>query len=232
MASGSASAMRDPPTNDSGPSNSAKPSSQSPCSSIFDCLAFISSFFVLSHPKSVSATPVSNGQPTNVIEKVVPSLYTCGTSMPMENLPYDVFINHCGMDVKKTFANSLYNTLIGLGFRVFLDSKELELGEFFPTALEAAMSSAKLHIAIFSANYGQSPWCLEELSIMLTTGTQIVPVFYHIQPDDIRYAKGAFADAFSKHEKEGRYTRKQLEEWKNVLNIVSFRVGQIIDDKE
>ncbi|GLJ34147.1 hypothetical protein SUGI_0686490 [Cryptomeria japonica] len=208
------------------PSSSAKPSS------IFDCCAFFSSLFWFSPANSASATPVSNCQPTNVFREDAPSLHTCGTSMPMKNLGYDVFINHCGMDVKKTLADSLYNTLVGLGFRVFLDSKEFELGEFFPTALEAAMSSAKLHIVIFSANYGQSPCCLEELSFMLTTATQIVPVFYHVQPEDIRYAKGAFADAFSKHEKEGRYTREKLEEWKNALNIVSFRVGQIIDSKK
>ncbi|GLJ34186.1 hypothetical protein SUGI_0687100 [Cryptomeria japonica] len=91
------------------------------------------------------------------------------------------------------------------------------------------MSSAKLHIAIFSPKYAQSPWCLEELSFMLTTGTQIVPVFYHVQPRDVRYGKGAFADAFSRHEKKGRYTRQKLQEWKNALSIDSLVKGETID---
>ncbi|GLJ34138.1 hypothetical protein SUGI_0686330 [Cryptomeria japonica] len=94
------------------------------------------------------------------------------------------------------------------------------------------MSSAKLHIAIFSPNYAQSPWCLEELSFMLTTGTQIVPVFYHLQPDDVQYAKGVFADAFSTHEKKGRYTRQKLQEWKNALSIISLVKGQTIDNND
>ncbi|GLJ34143.1 hypothetical protein SUGI_0686390 [Cryptomeria japonica] len=225
MASGSASATRDQHTNEPCPSTSAKTSPQRPCSSIFDCLAFIYSFFVLNHLNPVSATPPS----TNGFEEVEPS--PC-TSKPTEKLPYDVFINHRGIDVKETLAKPLYNTLIGMGFRVFLDSEELKLGEFLPTAIEAAVSSAKLHIAIFSPNYAQSPWCLEELSFMLTTHTQIVPVFYHVQPDDVRYAKGAFADAFWRHEKNGRYTRQKLQEWKDALHIVSFLVGETIDSKE
>ncbi|GLJ34139.1 hypothetical protein SUGI_0686340 [Cryptomeria japonica] len=219
---------RDQPTNDPSPSTSAKPSSQRPCSSIFDCCAFFSPLFWFSPANSESATPVSNGQPTNVFEEVAPS----GTSMSAEKLPYNVFINHRGIDVKKTLANPLYNSLSGMGFRDFLDSKELELGEFLPTALETAMSSVKLHIAIFSPNYAQYPWCLEELSFMLTTGTQIVPVFYHVQPDDVRYAKGAFADAFSTHEKKGRYSREKHQDWKDALYIVSFLVGEIVDSKE
>ncbi|GLJ29009.1 hypothetical protein SUGI_0572520 [Cryptomeria japonica] len=96
------------------------------------------------------------------------------------------------------------------------------------------MSSALLHIAIFSKNYAQSSWCLAELSFMLKTGTQIVPVFYHVQPDDVRYAKGVYAEAFFRHTKKGRYTLEKLQEWKNALNNVSYNVGGIIhnDDDE
>jgi hypothetical protein len=208
------------------PSRSRKPSPQRLCSSIFDCLALIPSLFVFSPRNSLSATAISNGHPTNDIEQVAPS------KILVEKPPYDVFINHRGIDARETLANPLYEILSGMGFRVFLDSLELELGVFFPTALEEAMSSAKLHIAIFSKNYAQSPWCLEELSFMLRTGRKIVPVFYHVQPEDVRHAKGVFADAFSRHENNGRYTAEEVQEWKNALKIVSCNVGQTIDNKE
>ncbi|GLJ34590.1 hypothetical protein SUGI_0695700 [Cryptomeria japonica] len=95
------------------------------------------------------------------------------------------------------------------------------------------MRSASLHLAIFSKNYAQSPWCLAELSFMLKTGTQIVPVFYHIQPDDdVRYARGAFADAFSKYEVKSRHTPEKLQEWKNALYHVSYITGHIVDTED
>ncbi|GLJ34144.1 hypothetical protein SUGI_0686420 [Cryptomeria japonica] len=94
------------------------------------------------------------------------------------------------------------------------------------------MLSAKLHIAIFSENYAQSAWCLAEVSFMLKTGTQIVPVFYHVQPEDVRHAKGVFAEAFSRHEKMGRYGKEKIQEWKAPLHSVSYYMGHIINNKE
>ena len=94
------------------------------------------------------------------------------------------------------------------------------------------MQNASLHLATFSENYAQSPWCLAELSFMLKSGAPIVPVFYHVQPDDVRYAKGVYAKAFSRHEEKGRYTSEKLQEWKNALHNVSINIGHIVDNKE
>ncbi|GLJ36536.1 hypothetical protein SUGI_0734090 [Cryptomeria japonica] len=168
----------------------------------------------------------------HAFEEVVPSASISGRStMPVKKLPYDVFINHRGPDVKHTLAATLYNTLTGMGLRIFLDSEELELGDFLPTEIQEAMHGAPFHIAIFSENYAQSPWCLAELSFMLKTGAQIVPIFYHVQPEDVRYAKGVYADAFDRHKKKGRYSSDKLQEWKNTLNTVSFNVGHIVNNK-
>ncbi|GLJ33817.1 hypothetical protein SUGI_0679920 [Cryptomeria japonica] len=111
-------------------------------------------------------------------------------------------------------------------------SKELELGDCLPKEIEDAMQNASLHLAIFSENYAQSPWCLAELSFMLKSGAPIVPVFYHVKPDDVRYAKGVYAKAFSRHEEKGRYTSEKLQEWKNALQNVSYNVGHIVSDKD
>ncbi|GLJ36538.1 hypothetical protein SUGI_0734130 [Cryptomeria japonica] len=147
----------------------------------------------------------------HAFEEVAPYASTSGRSaMLVKKLPYDVFINHRGPDVKHTLAATVYNTLTGMGLRVFLDSQKLELGDFLPTEIEDVMRGASFHIAIFSPNYAQSPWCLAELSFMLRTGVQIVPFFYDVQPDDVRYAKGVYADAFSRHKMKGRYSTEKL----------------------
>ncbi|GLJ29372.1 hypothetical protein SUGI_0579210 [Cryptomeria japonica] len=73
------------------------------------------------------------------------------------------------------------------------------------------MKSTSLHIAIFSKNYAQSRWCLDELSFMFRTGTRIVPIFYYI---------------------DGRYSSKKLKKWKDTLFNVSHNIGYIINSKK
>ncbi|XP_057817737.2 disease resistance protein Roq1 isoform X1 [Cryptomeria japonica] len=197
------------------------------------CSPFLSLCSTRHHSTASQGIAPSPSDTNAAFEQVVPSASTSGrsTQMPDRKLPYDVFINHRGPDVKHTLAAALYKTLTGMGLRVFLDEEELEYGDFLPGEIEEAMRGALLHIAIFSKNYAQSSWCLAELSFMLKTGTQIVPVFYHVKPDDVRYAKGVYAEAFSRHTEKGRYTLKKLQEWKNALNNVSYNVGSIVHNE-
>ncbi|GLJ15088.1 hypothetical protein SUGI_0246630 [Cryptomeria japonica] len=97
------------------------------------------------------------------------------------------------------------------------------------------MSRASLHLAIFSPTYAQSPWCLAELSFMLKTATPIIPIFYRVQPNDLRHlihGKGIYAASFLEHEKKGRYSIHKLQEWKMALHEVSFYTGESIDNYE
>ncbi|XP_059073955.1 probable 2' cyclic ADP-D-ribose synthase BdTIR [Cryptomeria japonica] len=122
----------------------------------------------------------------------------------MKHPPYDVFISHHGQDTKKTVAKSIYKKVNATGLRVFLDKDELQLGDFFPGTLEEAMASASLHIAIFSQNYVQSPWCLAELTFILERrNIKFIPIFYHLEPSDLRWAvkgKGIYGEALNKPE--------------------------------
>ncbi|XP_059076893.1 disease resistance protein Roq1-like [Cryptomeria japonica] len=77
--------------------------------------------------------------------------------------PYHVFINHRGPDVKKTLASHIYYALETHGLRVFFDKQELQVGDFLTPAIQSAILSASVQIAIFSKTYAQSPWCLDEL---------------------------------------------------------------------
>ncbi|GLJ28479.1 hypothetical protein SUGI_0560220 [Cryptomeria japonica] len=97
------------------------------------------------------------------------------------------------------------------------------------------MASALIHIAIFSKSYADSPWCLAELSIMLKSGAKIIPIFYHVEPSDLRWVdqgKRMYVQAFKEHERKGRYSQEQLHEWKSAHQTVSFYTGQIIKTNE
>ncbi|KAH9292157.1 hypothetical protein KI387_042656 [Taxus chinensis] len=152
---------------------------------------------------------------------------------PTTSTRLDVFINHCGTDVSHTLATIIRNTLHGIGLRVFLDEAALEIGDVISTQIQHEIHSASLHIAIFYPNYAHSSWCLQELSLMLTSGTKIIPVFFHVDPSDLRWVdqgKGIYADAFNHHEKQGRYTSQKLQEWKMALQTVSFHSGCVINN--
>ncbi|GLJ29976.1 hypothetical protein SUGI_0592660 [Cryptomeria japonica] len=139
---------------------------------------------------------------------------------------HDVFINHRGPDVKTTLASQLYNSLKKAGIRAFLDSEEKELGVSFPSTIETAIKSAKVHVAIFSKRYAESPWCLAELVLMLQTKARIIPVFYQVKPSDLRFIeKGDYPKAFAKYVNKKRYIEK-LSEWKEALQSLSFVAGE------
>ncbi|GLJ33410.1 hypothetical protein SUGI_0672440 [Cryptomeria japonica] len=139
----------------------------------------------------------------------------------------DVFINHRGPDVKETLAQNLYDSLLESKIRVFLD-KELESGQKFTPAIEKAIRSVSIHIAIFSEQYAKSPWCLDELVLMIETKATIIPIFYDVKPRDLRFRYVAetvlYRNAFCKYRNEGLYLEK-LDGWTQALENVSFMKG-------
>ena len=101
------------------------------------------------------------------------------------NDSFDVFINHRGPDVKKTFASYLYRRLRLHKLKVFLDQQELQKGVYLTSQIQGAITAASVHVAIYSPRYAESSWCLNEL--MLETGKTIIPVFYHVRPAELRW---------------------------------------------
>ncbi|XP_056174778.1 disease resistance protein L6-like isoform X2 [Syzygium oleosum] len=133
---------------------------------------------------------------------------------------YEVFLNFRGPDTRKGFTDHLYNGLVDAGIRAFRDDEELRQGEEIGPDLLAAIKNSKILIPILSENYGSSKWCLDELVQIMeckndTTGTIVLPIFYKVEPADVRYQKGSFGDAFRTREKYSNPST--LEKWKQAL---------------
>ncbi|GLJ11596.1 hypothetical protein SUGI_0172300 [Cryptomeria japonica] len=165
----------------------------------------------------------------NAFAEIMPP--SASSSTPTKAVRYDVFINHRGPDTKQNLAASIYGALKPLGIEVFLDELELQLGDCIPSELQYAINTSFLHIAILSPRYAESPWCLEELRLMLRTGKTIIPVFYGVDPGHLRRMKGPIAQAFSKLETQARYTPRKLEDWKMALQEVSKFKGHIVEEE-
>lgn len=133
---------------------------------------------------------------------------------------YDVFLNFRGDDTRKIFVGHLHKALDQKAVNAFIDSEDLRKGNHLSDLLKA-IDDSRLSILVFSQNYASSAWCLKELvqilHCMATKNQLVVPVFYEVDPSDIRKLKGSFAEAFAKHEQDSNADMEELQRWKSAL---------------
>ncbi|KAH9289046.1 hypothetical protein KI387_033163, partial [Taxus chinensis] len=182
-----------------------------------------------SHRQNVESNPMSGvASSSSSQHQTVERDPLGGSEAAVSSRLYDVFINHRGPDVKHALADLLYDSLKSTECRVFHDHRELELGDFFPSTIRNAIQSACVQIAIFSPTYADSPWCLAELALMLETNAVFIPVFYHVEPSDVRYPrKRIYAAAFHRHE-EKKDTSTRLTSGKQPFIKLHFQVATYV----
>ena len=143
------------------------------------------------------------------------------SSRSRPNGAYDVFLSFRGEDNRKNFTDHLYTALVQAGIYTFRDHNEIPRGEEISKHLLKAIQESKISIVVFSKRYASSRWCLNELVEILKckngkTGQIALPIFYDIDPSDVRKQTGSFAEAFVKHEE--RFEEKYLvKEWRKAL---------------
>ncbi|KAG5223849.1 TMV resistance protein [Salix suchowensis] len=147
---------------------------------------------------------------------------------------YDVFLSFRGEDNRKSFTGHLYTALIQAGVHTFLDENELPRGEEISKHLLKAIQESKISIVIFSKGYASTRWCLNELVEILEcknrkTGQIVLPIFYDIDPSDVRKQTGSFAKAFDKHEE---CFKEKVKEWRKALEEVGNLSGWNLNDME
>jgi 3-dehydroquinate dehydratase len=122
-----------------------------------------------------------------------------------------VFLSFRGKDTRYGFTDHLYNALIQKGIFTFRDDEELETGKPISQELLKAIEESRFAIVILSENYASSTWCLDELAEIVRCMKEnemiVVPVFYHVNPSNVRHQRGTFEEAFTKHEAVVTYRR-------------------------
>ncbi|KAL6315703.1 hypothetical protein AAG906_006565 [Vitis piasezkii] len=117
---------------------------------------------------------------------------------------YDVFLSFRGEDTRNNFTAHLYKELRIKGINTFSDDDKLERGQVISPALVAAIKNSMFSIIVLSENYASSRWCLEELVKILeckeSRGQRVLPIFYNVDPSDVRKHMGKFGEALAKHE--------------------------------
>ncbi|KAG5514365.1 hypothetical protein RHGRI_035691 [Rhododendron griersonianum] len=143
---------------------------------------------------------------------------------------YDVFLSFSGVDTRNNFTSHLLAALERHGFHTFRDDKKLNRGEYIGYELLKAIEESRISLVILSKNYASSSWCLDELVKIMecrkTLQQIVLPIFYNVEPSNVRAQKGSLAEAFAKHEerlKEGSGGR--VEKWREALTEVANLSG-------
>ncbi|KAL5160616.1 Disease resistance-like protein DSC1 [Glycine soja] len=146
---------------------------------------------------------------------------TCFTCRPNDTpqIKYDVFVSFRGADIRQDFLSHLVEGFSRRQIHAFVDYKILK-GDQLSEALLDAIEGSLISLIIFSENYASSHWCLFELVKIVECrkkdGQILLPIFYKVDPSNVRYQKGTYGDAFAKH--EVRHNLTTMQTWRSALN--------------
>ncbi|XP_040364189.1 disease resistance protein RUN1 isoform X2 [Rosa chinensis] len=158
------------------------------------------------------------------------SIQRISTSFPHSTpqWKYDVFLSFRGDDTRKAFTDHLYTALEHQGIITFRDDPELQKGEAISLALFAAIEESRFALIVISQNYASSTWCLDELvrilECMEVKGT-VLPIFYDVDPSDLRKQTGSFKRAFANHEERFKDDKEKVQRWRSALTEVASFSG-------
>ncbi|KAI5343229.1 hypothetical protein L3X38_011105 [Prunus dulcis] len=142
------------------------------------------------------------------------------SSFTHDSWTYDVFLSFRGEDTRTKFTGHLYKALSDKGIYTFIDG-ELPRGEEISPALVRAIEESRISLIVFSENYASSRWCLDELVKILQfkeSKQQIVlPIFYEVDPSDVRNQRSSYGDAFVHHESKFKDDKEKVLKWRRAL---------------
>ncbi|CAI9297043.1 unnamed protein product [Lactuca saligna] len=120
-------------------------------------------------------------------------------TLSSQSWKYDVFLSFRGEDTRNTFVGHLYSALEQQGIYTYKDNETHPRGESIHPSLMKAIEESQIAIIVFSKNYCDSLWCLDELAHIMKcrdTRSQIVmPIFYDVDPSEVRKQKGKYGEA-------------------------------------
>ncbi|KAI9085181.1 hypothetical protein K1719_032892 [Acacia pycnantha] len=123
-------------------------------------------------------------------------------SKPMPKYSYDVFLSFRGDDTRRSFTSYLCAALKQVGIEVYMDEERIERGEIISSSLLEAIESSRISIIIFSENYADSSWCLQELEKIMecykATSQEVLPIFFDVRPFEVRKQQNAFGKAWER----------------------------------
>ncbi|KAH1233995.1 Disease resistance protein RML1A [Glycine max] len=114
----------------------------------------------------------------------------------------------------------------------------LQRGEEITPALLKAIHESRIAITVLSEDYASSTFCLDELATILhcaqEKGMLVIPVFYMVDPYDVRHLRGSYEKALAKQKwkktairdgYEYKFIEKIVEQVSREINPVCLHVA-------
>nr|ABF81449.1 TIR-NBS type disease resistance protein [Populus trichocarpa] len=160
--------------------------------------------------------------------------YQESSSSRFSNCKHQVFLSFRGEDTRRKFTDHLYTALVQAGIHTFRDDDEIQRGHNIELEIQKAIQQSKISIIVFSIDYARSRWCLDELVMIMerkrTTNSIVLPVFYDVDPSQVRNQTGSFAAAFVEHEKRFKEEMERVNGWRIALKEVADLGGMVLGD--
>ncbi|KAI3496730.1 hypothetical protein L1887_39103 [Cichorium endivia] len=157
------------------------------------------------------------------------------TSSIHKSFKYDVFLSFRGADTRTNFIDHLYHALEQKSIRTYKDDEKIKKGKRICDELIGSIEESKFYIIVFSKNYASSSWCLDELVKIMEchkmTSHTAYPVFYDVEPSEVRKQSGAVKEAFAKNE-EQEAAGKWREAMKEAADLAGWELKNTVDGHE
>ncbi|XP_034886928.1 uncharacterized protein [Populus alba] len=142
----------------------------------------------------------------------------------------DVFLSFSHHDIGKNFGDHLFKDLISAGIRTLRDDGGIYAGK--KSDIKKAIQESRISVVVFSKGYASSTKCLEQLVHIMDarnkTGLLVLPVFYNVDPSEVRKQKGLFEEAFAKHEKSFHKEMARVKSWRDALKEAADLAGMVL----
>ncbi|KAK0573120.1 hypothetical protein LWI29_003274 [Acer saccharum] len=152
-------------------------------------------------------------------------------------LHWDVFLSFIGEDTRHTIAHSLYKSFDEQGVRAFRDDEDVDergmsRGDEMALSLSPidAIYDSAASIIILSPKYGSSRRCLEGLAKICELNRLILPVFYQVDPSNVRRQEGRFKEDFKRHEE--RFGKEVVSKWREAMGKVGGISGWVFNNSD
>ena len=149
------------------------------------------------------------------------------SSSIQKSFKYDVFLSFRGGDTRNNFVGHLYQALQRNCIETYKDDKKIEQGKPIKDQLIKSIEDSRFYIIVFSKTYASSSWCLDELVKIMeckkTTEQNVYPVFFDVEPTEVRKQSGAVKEAFAEHAKN-EAAGKWREAMKEASNLAGWEL--------
>ncbi|KAJ0540944.1 putative TIR domain, P-loop containing nucleoside triphosphate hydrolase [Helianthus annuus] len=142
----------------------------------------------------------------------------------------DVYLSFKGEDTRHTFTDHLYHALLRVGFRTFRDNDAIHTSQELAPAIETAINESRAYIVVLSPDYANSRWCLDELCLILEQRRKlnhfVLPIFYHVDPSDVRNQTGSFLI------EKSNWMVDDVRRWEGALTEVANLTGMVLSGSD